>query len=298
MSQVFVFKTSKLHLSSTFSPTSDSQLTDRPASGCKTYQLSTMKTYYLYLFALAAKLAIAAPNCTRSSLIEAADAYVAAQSAGSLDPLSKLLANGWKYQQINKEVDAKDTTIVKAMKIDHRRTNADVVQCASYTELVITDSANPYVINTQIRHNDDGKITLIDSIAATTGSWIFDAKKTLSLMQGETWDLIPESKWDSRALIQQAGDAYMDLWSNATAEKAIPWGTPCTRLEGSAYTGKGKPDDSCKPGIPTNHNQAPNSHRRYVIDQAMGSVSILCVWEHMMHAADSHEFRLEGGRLR
>src|SRR3569833_1702624 len=101
MSQVFVFKTSKLHLSSTFSPTSDSQLTDRPASGCKTYQLSTMKTYYLYLFALAAKLAIAAPNYTRSSLIEAADAYVAAQTAGSLDPLSKLLANGWKYQQNN-----------------------------------------------------------------------------------------------------------------------------------------------------------------------------------------------------
>jgi hypothetical protein len=30
----------------------------------------------------------------------------------------------------------------------------------------------------------------------------------------------------------------------------------------------------------------------------MGSVSIFCVWEHMMMAADSHEFRLEGGKLR
>ena len=70
------------------------------------------------------------------------------------------------------------------------------------------------------------------------------------------------------------------------------------RLEGSAYTGKGAPDDSCQPGIPSNHNQAPNTHRRYVIDQEMGSVSIFCVWEHMMNAADNHEFRLENGKLR
>jgi hypothetical protein len=69
-------------------------------------------------------------------------------------------------------------------------------------------------------------------------------------------------------------------------------------LEGSAYTGRGQPDDSCKAGIPSNHNQAPNTRRRYVIDEAMGSVTIFCVWEHMMMAADSHEFRLENGRLR
>lgn len=62
--------------------------------------------------------------------------------------------------------------------------------------------------------------------------------------------------------------------------------------------GKGLPTDSCTPGIPSNHSQAPNTHRRYVIDEAMGSVSIFCLWEHMMNAADSHEFRLEGGKLR
>lgn len=117
-------------------------------------------------------------------------------------------------------------------------------------------------------------------------------------MQQEKWDPIPEDKRDSRAVIQAAGDAYMDMWNNATADQAVPWGTPCTRLEGSAYTGKGQPDDSCRPGIPSNHSQAPNTHRRYVVDVAMGSVSIFCVWEHMMMAADSHEFRLEGGKLR
>lgn len=88
------------------------------------------------------------------------------------------------------------------------------------------------------------------------------------------------------------------MWSNATAQDAVPWGTPCTRLEGGAYTGKGLPSDSCSRGIPSNHSQAPNTHRRYVIDEAMGSCSVLCVWGHMMMAADSHEFRLEGGKLR
>ncbi len=118
------------------------------------------------------------------------------------------------------------------------------------------------MIGTQIRHDAAGKVNSVDSIVSTTNSWIFDAKKTLSYVLGENWTVIPEGKRDNRAAIQAAGDAYLDLWSNSTAEKAIPWGTPCTRLEGSAYTGKGKPDDSCKPGIPSNHNQAPNTHRR------------------------------------
>lgn len=78
----------------------------------------------------------------------------------------------------------------------------------------------------------------------------------------------------------------------------MPWGRPCNRLEGGAYVGTGSPNDSCEAGIPSNTNQAPNTRRRYVIDETMGSVNILCVWEHMMMAADSHEFRLENAKVR
>jgi len=246
-----------------------------------------------------ARVAGRAGECTRALLLEAADAYVAAQTAGKLDPLQAVLAANWTFEENNKVIDPKKSVVAtKALKIDHRRTNVDLVLCATYTELIAASPANPYVIGTQIHHDADRKVRLIDSIASTTNSWIFDAKKTLDYVLQEKWDPIPEDKWDSREAIQSAGDAYMDLWSSSTAEAKIPWGTPCTRLEGSAYTGKGRPDDSCKPGIPSNHNQAPNSRRRYVIDQSMGSVSILCVWEHMMNAADSHEFRLENGKLR
>ncbi|KAF2203649.1 hypothetical protein GQ43DRAFT_251638 [Delitschia confertaspora ATCC 74209] len=237
-------------------------------------------------------------QCDRTVLLAATDAYVAAQTAGLLTPLQPFLASNWTYQENNKIISPTTGVLRKPLKPDHRRTNSDLLQCATYTELVVADAENPYVIGTQLRLDVNSKVRVIDTIASTTGSWLFDAKKTLQYVQQEIWAPIPADKQDPRAAIQAAGDAYMDMWNNATADKAVPWGTPCVRLEGSVYTGSGKPDDSCKPGIPSNHSQAGNTHRRYVIDEAMGSVSIFCVWEHMMMAADSHEFRLEGGRLR
>ncbi|KAK0616840.1 hypothetical protein B0T14DRAFT_538596 [Immersiella caudata] len=250
----------------------------------------------------APKLEVKRATCTREVLLAAADAYVAAQTAGSLDPLKPVLAANWTYEQNNGVVTdpLKSVIATKALKIAHRRTIVDLVQCATYTELIAPENKDPYVIGTQIHHDpaDTTKIRLIDTVASTTGAWLFDAKETLRYALQEKWDPIPEGKRDSRELIKAAGDAYMDLWSSSTAEARVPWGTPCTRLEGGKYTGKGRPDDSCKAGVPSNHNQAPNSRRRYVIDESMGSVNILCVWEHMMNAADSHEFRLEGGKMR
>lgn len=239
------------------------------------------------------------PGCTREALLEAADAYVTAQTEGTLDALADLLADEWIYWEDNKEIDpSKAVLTTKSLKIDHRRSIADVVECASYTELISADPSNPYVIGTQIRHGADLKIAKIDSVASTKNSWLFDSAKTLDYAVKEDWFEIPESDRDDRDVIKAAGDAYMDIWSNATAAAAVPWGVPCTRLEGSAYTGRGTPQDSCEVGLPSNHNQAPNSNRRYVVDEVMGSVNILCVWEHMMNAADSHEFRLEKGKLR
>ncbi|KAL2178226.1 uncharacterized protein P884DRAFT_197729 [Thermothelomyces heterothallicus CBS 202.75] len=239
-----------------------------------------------------------APGCDRSVLAEAANAYIATQTAGNISLLQGVVADGWEYVENNKRRNASEGVLEKALTINHRRTNFDLVACATYTEVIVTDPANPYVIGTQIHHDADGHVKLIDTIASTNNSWLFDAKNTLEYVLQDNWDPIPEDKRDSREFIKAAGDAYLDMWSNETADDAVPWGTPCNRLEGPVYTGRGRPDDSCTTGIPSNHSQAPNTHRRYVIDEAMGSVSIFCLWEHMMTAADSHEFRLEGGKLR
>jgi len=235
-------------------------------------------TTILQLFAHA----LPAPQweCSRAFLTQAADAYVTAQTAGSLSPFQAFLSSSYTHIENNKNISTATSVLTKALKIDHRRTNYDLVACATYTELV--SASGPYVIGTQLRHDASGNVSSIDTIASTTGSWLFNATKTLQYVKAEKWDSLAVSTQSSREVLQAAGDAYLDMWSDAHAHEHVPWGTPCTRLEGSAYTGKGEASDSCQPGIPSNHNQAPNTHRRYVIDVEMGSVSIFCLWEHMV----------------
>ena len=94
-----------------------------------------------------------------------------------------------------------------------------------------------------------------------------------------------------------AGPGSPHLWSQNATKPTVPWGVPCDRMEGSSYTGKGTSTDSCNVGIPAG-KEAPNIDRRYVIDESIGSVSVLCVFQTMANAPDSHEFRLESGKLR
>ena len=145
--------------------------------------------------ALSSPITISADICSRAALIEAADAYVASQAAGSLSAtLSKSLATPWTYEENNKVIDLSKGVLSKPLKIDSRRTIADTTACASFTELIVADAASPYVIGTQIRHNSSSPtlaITLIDTVASTTGAWLFDAKKTLDYAKQQKWDPIP-----------------------------------------------------------------------------------------------------------
>jgi hypothetical protein len=58
--------------------------------------------------------------------------------------------------------------------------------------------------------------------------------------------------------------------------------------------GKDTSTHSCSLGIPTGNKQ-PNIDRIYVVDESMGSLSVLCVFQTMKNAPD--EFRLEGGKI-
>ncbi|KAF2842131.1 hypothetical protein M501DRAFT_927330 [Patellaria atrata CBS 101060] len=234
-------------------------------------------------------------ECTRDSLKYAADLYLGSQNSGLIQEIFSSVT----YVQNNKTIPITDSILKQAMSIAHNKTIVDTTTCATYTEVIITDPSNPHVIGTQIHHtvsNGTSKPTLIDSIVTGPGDWLFNATKTLAYITGESWDPIPASAQDTRTTLKSAADAYLDLWGNPDAP--VPWGTPCTRLEGSAYTGKGAPDDSCAIGIPGGE-QPPNTNRRYVVDEGMGSVSVLVDFGAMRSGApDSHEFRLEGGRLR
>jgi hypothetical protein len=159
---------------------------------------------------------------------------------------------------------------------------------------ISTSGSRPYVVSTQIRHldNDTSTISSIDTIAATTGDLFFDAKKTLSYIRAESWSSLPTVSQPSRALLRSIGDAYLDMWTNSTAADTIPWGTQCERVEGSMYT------NPCGASLPRGGSQKANGMRRYVIDETVGSVQVSCQFDSLGAWPDSHEIRVEKGKVK
>lgn len=233
-----------------------------------------------------AAVAAAADACDRTTLQAAADSYIAAQVAGT--PMSIAdLSSSVIYTESNKTMDISEGVLSHALKIDHKRTILDTTACTTYTELIATDAGNPRVIGTQIRLAD-GNITSIETLAATTGDWLFNATNTLLYSQVEdaqaVWDPIPEDMRDSREVIQAAADAYLDLFFNATV--VVPFGSFCSRLEGGTYF------MPCNYGVPEN---ITISARRYVVDEVYGTVD---VFDMFMTLPDTHEFRIENGTIK
>ena len=245
-----------------------------------------------------------AAECARQMLQEMTERYIASQSSGQLGWLEKVFTDNATYRENGKVMDITKGILAQPLQIDHSRSILDDQNCATYTELIITNAKNPYVIGTQIRHNGTGalgyvRVALVDSVVSGPDAWLFNATHSLHYALSEHWTTIAPDKRDSRETLKNAADAYLNMWGNQTANATaqVPWGTPCARLEGSLYTGKGLPNDTCSVGIPRG-SSLPNINRRYVIDETKGSVNVLCTFQTMENALDSHEFRLEGGKLR
>lgn len=220
---------------------------------------------------LAGLVAVGHAECTREGLLAAAKSYLAAQTSGNTDGL-KLSATNFTYLQNNKKADIGTGVLSQPLKIDLNRSAADTTACASYTMLISSTGSKPYVISTQIRHADGNTdtISMIDSIVATTGALFFDAKQTLSYVQKENWGTVDESQRANRTELKRVGDAYLDMWTDAKAADSIPWGTDCERVEGSMYT---RP---CGASLPHGGSATSNGNRRYVIDETIGLVDVLC----------------------
>ncbi|KAI1076216.1 hypothetical protein F5B20DRAFT_557131 [Whalleya microplaca] len=232
-------------------------------------------------------------QCSREGLLAAANSYIEAQTSGNIDGLA-LSATNFTYQENNEGLDVKTGVLSQPLMIDLNRSTADTTACASYTMLISTTGSKPYVTSTQIRHDGENtsSIAMIDTIAATTGSLFFNAPQTLEYIEQENWGPLEEDQRASRDELKRVGDAYLDMWTDATAADSIPWGTDCERVEGSMLT---KP---CGATLPRGGSQVPNGNRRYVIDEEIGSVDVLCSFDSLGNMPDSHEVRLEGGKVK
>ena len=101
-------------------------------------------------------------------------------------------------------------------------------------------------------------------------------------------DLIYGAAGETIEEIIAAADAYLDLFNDKTVE--VPWGTPCARLEGGIYTGRGQPDDTCNIGVPEG---VPLVDRDYIVDVAKGAVAVFLRFGGPEGLPDVHTFRIE-----
>ncbi|ORY18366.1 hypothetical protein BCR34DRAFT_473438 [Clohesyomyces aquaticus] len=240
----------------------------------------------LTLGAVALLVGSVTAQCDVAVLQQTAADYLSTSTTGTFKLSS---ADAVTYTENGKTANIKTGILSKALKISHNRTLYDTVQCAIYTELIAPDNTPPYVIGTQVGLDAaSGKVKKMESIITSTGDWFFDAKNTLSYSLKEDRSVIPEAKRDTRAVIKAAGDAYLDLFSDKSVK--VPWGSPCTRIEGGRQF---TPD--CSVGVPNNVKLV---NRRYVCDETVGTCDILLSFGGATGMPDSHEFRIEGGKIK
>jgi hypothetical protein len=233
------------------------------------------------------------PTCTRHTLQAAVDSYLAAQKAG--DRTKMALAENVTYLENMSKVAADKGLWNTALPIALSRSFLDEVRCRTFSEVIVTQSKPQYVIGTRLSV-DDGKITRIDSLVSKKGDWLFNANAYLKYSSKEDWSA---PKLQSRSSMQElinAANSYLDLFSDKFVQ--TPWGRPCARLEGGAYTNrKGDPNATCEVGIPPGVLYIVN--RDYVVDVKQGVINVFCRFGNSTTGMpDSHTFRIVGGRIR
>jgi hypothetical protein len=230
---------------------------------------------------MAAAPAFAQGGCPRESLQEAAENYVAAQTTGN--PFKMHMGLWVDYNEQLQNATMSTGVLSKPMAVDFHRNLLDTLACKTFTEVVITDPAEVGNINSVVTDKVNG--------------WLFSPANTAKYSKAENWSEIAAAERDSRDTLMAAANAYLDLFNDKNTK--VPWGSPCERLEGGLYTGKGAPgasapEDTCNVGVPSG---VKITDRTYVVDEALGAVAVL---SHFGSGAspDFHTFRIEKGKIR
>lgn len=226
--------------------------------------------------------------CKEAKLRQATQRYIAAQSLGNIKYMS-LVEGATTYTENDTPTNISAGILSQKLKIDHSQSIYDSTGCAAYTELVVTDASHPYVIGTQQRLNVNGTVAHVETLVTDAGDWLFNAAHVLYYRLKEDREVIATDRRDSREVLQAAADAYFDAFRNGNGS-SVPWGTPCSRIEGGLNTAA---NGSCNAGVPSGVDIVD---RRYVIDEAMGTVSGFSSFG-ASRLPDSHEFRIESGKI-
>jgi len=239
-----------------------------------------------------------AQSCTRDGLKRMVDIYLAAQTKGDISGLP--FVPGLHYIENMAHADIKKSILLKPMKIDYHFSAYDTATCQTFTEIVVTDKAAPYIFATRLRVPGN-EITEVETLWTTTGHWLFDVDAYLKYTVIQNWGEIPDVMRSTRENLLYAANSYLDAFVYANLD-IVPWGYPCVRIEGGAYTARDgeTPDSGCHPGVPSGVNIV---NRRYIVDEILGTIAVFCTFGGGTPgggsgAPDMHLFRVENGVLR
>jgi hypothetical protein len=249
----------------------------------------------LHLRAETVSPASANTGCTRPDLQKAVDKYVDALKSGK--PSLMPLASQAKYIENRKEIPLGQGIWSAPLAVDLQRSLLDVEKCETFTEIIHASSIHPYVLGTRLKI-EGKKITEVESLVTDKNDWLFNGENYLKYSSQEKWDILPVAQRSDRQTLIDAANAYFDVFSDRSANSRVPWGIPCARLEGGAYTNpKGDPDASCTGGPPL-EGSLKITNRRFIVDLDMGTVVGLVDFGEKDGWPDSHIFRLENGKVR
>ncbi|WP_338243666.1 hypothetical protein [Aurantiacibacter hainanensis] len=171
------------------------------------------------------------PTCTRDELKAATAAYVAAQEAGDISALP--IVENAHFLENMETVAREDGMWNTALPVANAISVHDDTRCKTFTEIIVTEGGKPYVIGTRLFMHE-GEIIRVDSLVTTEGDWLFNAHAYLRYARAEDWEpLHPYQRTPASEMIRGA-NAYLDGFADKFTD--IPWGVPCARLEGGAYT--------------------------------------------------------------
>jgi hypothetical protein len=261
--------------------------------------IRAISIFMLLLFAMPAwadpVLTTAANGCTRAELQKVTNKYLDALKKGT--PSLMPLVPQAKYIERRKEIPLGQGLWQKPFPIDFSRSFYDVDICESFTEIIQANSDHPYVVGTRLKISG-GKIAEIESLASDKRDWLFDAAGYLKYSPAEKWDTIPFGKRSDRQSLIKVANDYFDIFQDYSAFNKLPWGIPCTRIEGGFYTNADNhPNPSCTEGVPKGGG-VPMTNRRYIVDVDRGTVMGQIDFGGENGLPDAHTFRLENGKLR
>jgi hypothetical protein len=226
----------------------------------------------------------------------AVDSYLAAQKAGDLSKMP--LAPKPKFFENMSEIAKEKGLWNTPLPIAFQRSIYDTGRCKTFSEVIITEGGHPYVLGTRLTVKD-GSVTEIDSLVTDKDDWLFNAQDYLKYSSAEDWSILSIDDRVSRQALIDSAHQYLD---GVFLDSGIrpPWGSPCARLEGGAYTNsKNEDKDTCKVDGAIMGGGLNLVNRTFVVDEELGVANVFCRFaDSATGMPDSHTFRLVAGRYR